>query len=317
MNFLKITIVTPVFNEELVIGSFYSRLNQVLNTLINVDHSILFVVDRCSDKSLSILRDIVEKDSSVKVLSMSSRFGHQMSLIAGIEHSKESDVIVMMDSDLQHPPELIPELIENFKKGYEVVYTIRNDTEGIGSVRKFAGNIFYYLLGYLSQVPISANASDFRLISRRVASVLVSEFHERNMFLRGIFTWMGFKQVGVEYVAQKRYAGSSKYSVSKILQFAIDGILSFSTKPLHMAVALGAFFSFAAFILIAIATIRYFIVESIPSGFTTLVVLLLLFNGTQLVVMGIMGAYIGGIYQEVKKRPRYIVDEVISKNDHS
>jgi len=315
MNPLKLAVVSPVYNEELVIGKFYAKLNQVLRTLEDVEYTIIFVVDKCSDKTLDVLSDIAQKDSAVKVLSLSSRFGHQVSLIAGIEYAKESTAIIMMDSDLQHPPEIIPELIENYNNGYDVVFTIRDDTWGIGYSRKVLGNIFYRMLGYLSQIPISANSSDFRLISSKVARVLINEFQERNIFLRGLISWIGFKQIGVNYVAQKRFAGESKYTISKISQFAADGILSFSNKPLYVAVAIGAFFSIIAFLLIAVSVVRYLTVESIPSGWTTLVVLLLLFNGIQLLVMGIMGSYIGRIYQEVKGRPRYIIDKVIERNE--
>jgi dolichol-phosphate mannosyltransferase len=312
---LKLTVVTPVFNEEQVIGHFHARTRGVLDSMEDVEATILFVVDRCSDNTLTILRALVKNDPKARVIALSSRFGHQMSLLAGIENSLDSDAIIMMDSDLQHPPELIPELLENFRQGFDVVYTLRRDTEDIGVIRKMAGNLFYRLLGKLSQVYINANAADFRLISGRVAKILTTDFQERNMFLRGLFSWMGFQQTGVEYVAEKRFAGQSKYSFSRMIQLAMAGILSFSTKPLQMGIFVGIGFAALAFVLIIAAVIKYFIVQSIPSGWTTLVVLLLLFSGIQLIVLGIMGAYIGGIYEEVKGRPRYIIEEEISHND--
>jgi dolichol-phosphate mannosyltransferase len=311
----KLAVVTPVFNEEEVIGHFHARTRQVLDSLENVDATILFVVDRCTDNTLDVLRGVVANDPKSKVIALSSRFGHQMSLLAGIENSLDADVIVMMDSDLQHPPELIPELLANFGRGFDVVYTVRRDTEDVGFARKMAGNLFYSLLGKISKVPINANAADFRLISARVAKALVAGFQERNMFLRGLFSWIGFQQIGVEYVAEKRFAGQSKYSLSRMLQLAMAGILSFSTKPLQTGIFVGVAFAALAFVFLMGAVINYFIDRSIPSGWTTVVGLLLLFSGVQLIVMGIMGAYIGGIYEEVKGRPRYLIEEEISHHE--
>jgi dolichol-phosphate mannosyltransferase len=312
---LKLTVVTPVFNEEQVIGHFHARTRNILNSIEDVDATILFVVDRCTDNTLKVLRDLVASDPKSKVIALSSRFGHQMSLLAGIENSLDADAIIMMDSDLQHPPELIPELLANFRLGFDVVYTVRKDTEDVGFLRKMMGNLFYRVLGKLSHIPINANASDFRLISIRVAKILSTDFQESNMFLRGLFTWMGFQQTGIEYIAEKRFAGESKYSLSRMVQLAMAGILSFSTKPLQMGIFVGVSFSALSFVLILAAVVKYFVVQSIPNGWTTLVVLLLLFSGIQLIVLGIMGAYIGGIYEEVKGRPRYIIEEEISHHE--
>lgn len=312
MSKIKLTVVAPVFNEEEVIGVFHVRLREVLATLKDVDANVLYVADRCTDNTLEVLRSLVRRDPRAKVIALSSRFGHQMSLVAGIDNALDSDAIIMMDSDLQHPPELIPELIERFRHGFEVVYTVRRDTENINPLRKLAGNLFYRLLAKISHIPMNANAADFRLISGRVAKVLSTDFRERNMFLRGLFTWMGFRQAAVEYVARKRSAGHSKYSLSKMLQLATVGILSFSTKPLQLGIFVGVIFSLLSFIMVIWTVVEFLIDKSIPSGWATLVVLLLMFSGIQLIVLGIIGAYIGGIYEEVKDRPRYIIDEEIS-----
>lgn len=312
---LKLTIVTPVFNEEQVIEHFHTRTRGVLDSMADVEATILFVVDRCTDNTLTVLRGLVAKDPNAKVIALSSRFGHQMSLLAGIENSLDADAIIMMDSDLQHPPELIPELLANFRNGCDVVYTVRRDTEDVSYFRKMAGNLFYYMLCKFSQVPINANAADFRLVSSRVAKILSSDFKERNMFLRGLFSWIGFQQIGIEYVAERRVAGQSKYSLSRTLQLAMAGILSFSTKPLQAGIFIGVGFAGLAFIFLTVAIVSYFIDRTIPSGWTTVVALLLLFSGVQLIVLGIMGAYIGGIYEEVKGRPRYIIEEEILHHD--
>ena len=306
---LKLTMVTPVYNEELVIPHFYARTRAVLDTLTDVDADILFVCDGSSDRSMEILRGIVEKDKKARVIGFSTRFGHQMALLAGIEAANTADAVVMMDSDLQHPPELIPDLVAKFREGYEVVYTIRKNTLDAGFLKKKASQLFYRILGALTEVPINRNAADFRLVSRRVADVFVKSFPERNMFLRGLFSWIGFKQIGIEFVAERRFAGVTKYPFSRMLRFATHGILSFSTKPLYFGLLLGLFFAGLAFLMIVYAIGKFFIVQTTPNGWTTLIVLLMLFSGVQLMVMGIIGTYIAGIYEEVKKRPRYIIEE--------
>jgi glycosyltransferase involved in cell wall biosynthesis len=311
MSSLKLTVIAPVYNEEDVIRDFHVSLCEVLATLGDVDANILYVVDRCTDNTLEVLTTLVEHDSRAKVIVLSSRFGHQMSLLAGIDNALNSDAIIMMDSDLQHPPELIPVLIDNFRRGFEVVYTIRQDNESFNALRKLTGVIFYWLLSKLSETPINANAADFRLISGRVAKVLSVDFRERNMFLRGLFAWMGFRQIGVEYIAQKRGGGRSKYSLSRMLQLGGNGILSFSAKPLKLGIFVGVIFSFLAFFMMLWTVIQFLIDKSIPSGWTTLALLLLMFSGIQLFFLGVIGAYIGGIYEEVKDRPRYIIDKEI------
>jgi glycosyltransferase involved in cell wall biosynthesis len=315
MTSAKLTIVAPVFNEEAVIEKFHDRTSLVLDALDGVDSRILYVVDRCTDNTLEVLRHIAERDSRAHVLALSSRFGHQMSLLAGIEHSLDADAIIMMDSDLQHPPELIPVLLKHFREGADVVYTVRSDTEDVGTVRKAMGNLFYSFLNRISDVTINPNAADFRLISRRVATVLSEGFTERNMFLRGLFSWIGFKQIGVEYVAEKRAAGASKYSFSQMVRLATSGVLSFSTKPLQIGIFIGASLALIAFLLMLGTVINFFIDRALPSGWTTVVTLLLLFNGVQLVVIGVLGTYLGGIYDEVKRRPRYIVEERVGFHD--
>ena len=313
MSRKALTIVTPVFNEEEVIAQFYERVSAVMTSLQeSYETKLLFVLDRSTDRTLSILRDIAARDPRVQVLVLSSRFGHQMSLLAGIDHSRDADLIVMMDSDLQHPPEIIPRLLEQNARGNDVVYTIRQSTEDTGVVRKAAGSVFYRLLSYLSRVPISENAADFRLISGRVASLMRQEIRERNMFLRGIFSWIGFNQASVEYVAARRVAGRSKYSLSRMVGLATAAILSFSTRPLQMSIFVGLAFAALSVALVVFTVVAYFVDSSIPSGWTTIVTLLLLFSGVQLIVMGILGVYIGGIYEEVKARPHYIVDEMIN-----
>jgi glycosyltransferase involved in cell wall biosynthesis len=309
----SIVVVTPVFNEEEVIGLFFERTTEVLKSIEDrFEWRIVFVVDRCSDRTLEILRKIAALDGRVQVLALSARFGHQMSLLAGVDNAGNADAVIMMDSDLQHPPEIIPVLVDRFLEGADVVYTVRADTEDVSGLRKWVGSAFYRLLGRLSDTPIHENAADFRLISRRVCTVLQERIRERGLFLRGVLNWIGYKQVSVEYRAAKRAAGRSKYSLSRMMALATAGILSFSTKPLRLGIGVGISFALIGFFLGAMTVAEYFFDRSLPSGWTTIVTLLLLFSGVQLIFMGIIGAYIGGIYEEVKGRPHYLIEEAIN-----
>lgn len=308
---MKLAIVAPVYNEELGIQNFHKQLTEVLSKIKNTEIRIIYAVDKGEDNSLEILREIAAADAKVTVLGMSRRYGHQASLLAGIEEGQTSDATIMMDCDLQHPPILIPTLMEKFKEGFDIVYTIRQKTEGISVARKFAGNSFYCFLNMLSDIPIQANSADFRLISKRVATTLIHDFPERNLFLRGLFSWMGFPSTFVEYKALERNIGHSKYSFKRILKFATSGIISFSSKPLYMGIVLGSLVSAIAILYLFIILINFFFDSTLPSGWTSLIILILFFNGIQFIIIGIIGTYIGELYNEVKGRPRYIIEERI------
>ena len=308
---MRLTVVAPVYQEEKGILHFYERTRAVLDTLTEVEATIIFVVDRCRDRSLEILRSVTQRDTKVRVLALSARFGHQASLLAGISNALDADAIVMMDSDLQHPPELIPEMLHHFYEGIDVVYTVRRNNSDSGIVRKHLGAFFYALINRLSSVDIPENTADFRLISHRVACVLAHSIQERNLFLRGLVAWMGFPQVGLEYSSPPRFAGNSKYTFYPAMRLAIYGLLSFSAKPLQVGLLCGIIFSCVSFFYAMILSANYFIDKSLPSGWTTLSILILLATGIQLIVSGIIGIYVGGVYNEVKKRPLYLIQEDI------
>jgi len=311
-NVKSLTVISPVYNEAAVIEEFYLSLKKQVDKLADRYVSkILFVVDRSSDGTLDILKKIAKTDSAVQIVALSARFGHQMSLLAGIDRS-ESDAVIMMDCDLQHPPELIPELLAEFEKGYDVVFTIRKNTDKSGFFKRVSSTWFYRLVNYISEIPINENAADFRLISRRVVKVFKEQVRERNMFLRGLLSWIGFKQTGVTFTAHRRAAGKSKYSIGRLLRFSAFGIVSFSKKPLQAAIFFGAVFSGFGFIIAVVTFFQYFFYAYLPSGWTTLVILLSLFSGVQLFFLGIIGEYIGGIFDEVKQRPHYLVEETIN-----
>lgn len=306
-----LSVICPVFNEEEVIAAFYQALAAVLDTIqVRYLAEVIFVVDRSTDRTLEILRGIAVTDPRVRILALSSRFGHQMSLVAGMDRAN-GDAVVMLDSDLQHPPELIPKLLEKFEEGYDIVFTIREDAPDTGPFRRRASRLFYRLAHRLTTVPLQESAADFRLISRRVARVFQTQIRERNQFLRGLFGWVGFKAIGVRFAGRPRGGGHSKYSVPSLVRFATEGVISFSKRPLTAAIYLGVTFAFLGLLLAVVTVFQYFSYASLPSGWTTLVILISIFSGVQLVFLGVIGEYVGFIFDEVKNRPPYIVEEEI------
>lgn len=306
-----LTVIAPVYNEEEVIADFYRELKRALAALSGYRANMLFVVGRGTDKTLPILRELAAKDSALKVLSLSSRFGHQMQLLAGIDHAG-GDALIMMDSDLQHPPSVILKLLAEYEKGNDIVYTVRERTADQGLARKWCSDIFYWFLNRISDVPISGNAADFRLISRKAADVIRKEVRERNLFLRGIFPWLGFNQAAVHFQANPRRAGTSKYPLSRLITFGLSGVVSFSRKPLRVGIIVGLLFALFGFLYAFYTVIQFLFLKELPTGYATLVVLLSLFSGFQLFFLGIIGEYIGAIFDEVKKRPHYVIDEKIN-----
>lgn len=275
------------------------------------ESTVIFVVDRSTDGTLDLLRQIANNDRSVRIIAMAGRFGHQMSLIAGIDYS-DSDVLVMLDSDLQHPPELIPQMLRYYEEGYDVVYTVRQDTPDINPIKRLLSRLFYAFINKISKVPIQENAADFRLISKKVVQVFQSQIRERNVFLRGFFGWMGFRSISVPFIVRSRPSGSSKYSFMRMVRFGVDGVVSFSRRPLQAASLVGFVFALFGFLMSIVTVFQYFLSSSFPSGWATLVILISIFSGVQLIFLGIIGEYIASIFDEVKGRPRYIVDELIN-----
>ncbi len=303
-----ITVVVPVYNEELVLQSFIGKVLEVLESLM-LPFEIILVNDGSTDGSLSLMKRLRAEDARIKVISFSRNFGHQAALTAGID-AAVGDAVIMMDADLQHPPQLIPELIRNWELGSEVVYTIRKDTEKAGIFKKLTSHGFYKLMRLLTNVEITDGASDFRLMDRKVVERFRT-IRERSRFLRGLVSWIGFKQVGIEFTAPKRLAGSSKYSVKRMMKFAVDGITAFSGVPLQLAMYFGFLIALFAFVYLAYAVIIRVFTNAAISGWASLIVTVLFLGGVQLITLGIMGEYVVRIYEEVKQRPIYIVDEAL------
>jgi len=306
-----IDIVLPVYNEEEGIERFYVALWEAVEPLRpRYRFRVIFVLDRSTDRSLEVLTGIAKRSPEVTVLHLSSRFGHQAALVAGIDHST-GDAVIMMDSDFQHPPSLIPLLLDKFEEGYDIVHTVRSYDPDTSAVKRLMSAAFYRIQNALSPVELRQGAADFRLVSRKVADVFRHAVREQNPFLRGLFQWIGFRSTTVAFLSQPRLAGESKYRAGRLLAFAITGILSFSKLPLRLAGLLGLSFSLLGAMYGAVVVYKYMVAGQIPPGYTTLIVSVLLIGGVQLVVLWIMGEYIGSIFDEVKARPLYVVDEII------
>jgi dolichol-phosphate mannosyltransferase len=305
-----IDIVLPVYNEEEGIAAFNEALFSVLGTLAGrYRFRAIYVVDRCKDRSFEVLCGLAERNPAITVLQLSRRFGHQMSLVAGMDESR-GDALIMMDCDQQHPPGIIPELLHQFERGYDVVSTHRRYDTRTSWMKRVTSRLFYYIQNRLSPVEIPQGSADFRLISRKVVSLFQASIREQEQFLRGLFVWVGFKATTVLVDSPPRTAGETKYDLWRLIQFSIAGIISFSRTPLRLATFLGVLFSFLSLVYGVVLTVSYFSDGSRPAGYTSLAVLLLLLGGLQLLVLGVLGEYIGSIHAEVKKRPLYIVSDV-------
>lgn len=300
------SVVVPMFNEEEVIEHTYHRLKQVMDCA-EEEYEIIFVNDGSRDRTSEIVAGICRKDSNVKLIEFSRNFGHQVAISAGMDYAS-GRCVVIIDADLQDPPELILEMIRKWREGYEVVYGKRLKRKGESVFKKATAMLFYRLLGSLTQVDIPLDTGDFRLIDRKVCYVLKG-LKEKNRFVRGLVGWAGFRQTSVEYVRDERFAGVTKYPLRKMIAFALDGITSFSHKPLKIASYVGVLLSLSSFIYLFVVLLqKWFELGTVP-GWASIVAINLFFNGIVLMLLGVMGEYIGRIYDESKDRPLYIVRE--------
>jgi glycosyltransferase involved in cell wall biosynthesis len=302
----NITIVIPSYNEESNIEKLLSSLNEVIVSL-NYNFKILFVDDGSRDGTIVKLKDLARNQDNLFYIELSRNFGHQNALKAGIDYAKlNSDAVISMDGDLQHPPALIPELIARWEEGYDVVYTVRAETESLSYFKNKTSKWFYSLMNKLSEIKFEPGTADFRLIDKRVAEVF-SDFTENELFIRGIINWVGFSQFAVDYMPQERYSGKSKYTLSKMIRFAIQGITSFSTRPLYFAVFLGLGLSVFSIIFFSIY-VGYSLYFGHPiSGWASVITAIVFFGCLNLIVLGIIGIYIGKLFMQSKGRPNYLV----------
>ena len=305
------SIIVSVYNEEAVLRLFYDELEKVLGQL-DFDAEVLFVDDGSTDGSRTILDSLSREAANVRVVHFSRNFGHEAAMIAGIDHAR-GDVMVCMDADCQNPPAMLADMLALYSDGNDIVTMVREDRADGGLYKRLTSHIFYRIINRLSDTPLQPNASDFFLVSRRVADVLRNDYRERTRFLRGFIQTVGFRSATLPYRAPQRAAGRSKYSFSKLLHFAFTSIASFSKAPLKLGIYSGLLFGLLSVALIVYSVVMW-IVDRPVGGYTTLIIFLSAFAAIMLLVVGVIGYYIGFILDEVKGRPLYIVDYIT--NDH-
>ena len=299
-----ISIVVPVFNEEDNIQHFYESICQNMEPL-PYEFELIFVDDGSKDRSREILRELEKKDSRIQSIFLAKNYGHQLALTCGLDYA-EGDAVITMDGDMQHPPELLPVLLEQWENGYEVVQTIRKTTEGVSAMKKLTSYYYYKVLNKLSDVHIQEGGSDFRLMDRVVVKAF-RRYREHARFIRVMIGDMGFKQTRIEFVAPKRFAGVSKFSPKKMLNFAIDGVLAYSIMPLRLGLYIGFLCAVVSILIICHVLVSKFIFDDAVAGWTTTMACILFFGGMQMMVLGIIGEYLGRVFEEVKKRPLYLI----------
>ena len=310
MENIVCSVIVPMFNEEEVLGETCRRLRHVMDES-GERYEIVFINDGSRDKTADMLRAVCQEDKRMKLIDFSRNFGHQCAITAGMDFAG-GQCMVIIDGDLQDPPELIPGMIALWRSGYDIVYGKRTSREGDSFLKKLTAKLFYRILRAMTDVDIPVDTGDFRLIDRSVADAL-KQLPERNRYVRGLMGWVGFKQTAIEFERSERFAGTTKYPLRKMLKLAMDGIMSFSFKPLRIATWLGSIISAGSFLyLISVLIQRLFLPDSAQPGWASLIAATLFLNGITLLILGIMGEYIGRIYDEVKNRPLYILRDTVN-----
>jgi len=299
-----VSIVVPVYNEESSIAVLAERLEKVLS---GYRHEIYFVDDGSRDGTLERIKTLCSSNPHLQYLSLSRNFGHQNALKAGLDHAS-GDCVITMDGDLQHPPELIPEMLAKWREGFEVVYTIREDHRGVPLFKRITARLFYGFINLIADVKVQEGTADFRLLDRSVVEVL-KNMNECAPFYRGIVPWTGFRQTGLHFKPLPRYAGRTKYTFGRMIAFALCGLVSFSIMPLRLATLLGFGMALTGFVIGLKAVIEYLVTRNTVPGWASTIVTVVLVGGVQLIILGIIGEYIGKLVNESKRRPHYIVRE--------
>jgi len=302
---IEISLVIPTFNEEGNVLRLYDEIKQVLLELQIAHYEVIFIDDGSSDASLDRIEELRGQDANVHFLQLSRNFGHQHALKAGLDHASGAAVI-SLDADLQHPPALMKDMIQLWRNGAEVVYTRRKDQQNIGIFKKWSAKAFYWFANKISEVPIEEGTADFRLLDQKVVAA-IQTFKESHLFLRGLIPTLGFKQVALDYEPAARFSGKSKYSLSKMFHFAINGITSSSAKPLYFSIYLGLFFAFLAFVYGCYAIYIAIFTDAAITGWTSLIASVLFIGGIQMILIGIVGIYLGKLFVQSKQRPTYLI----------
>lgn len=303
---MLLSIVVPVYNEEANILKFYQSVTEVM-TKLAYDYELIYVDDGSTDSSSSLLHELADRDKRVKVLLLARNFGHQIALTCGLDYA-HGDAVITMDGDMQHPPALIPELVRLWEEGNDVVRTIRDSTEDASWIKAFTSKYYYKVMNIMANVPIVEGGSDFRLMNRKALNTL-KRFREHGRFLRGIVGDLGYKQAELHFVAPPRFAGVSKFSVRKMIHLALDGVAAFSTVPLRLAMYVGLASGLLSILMILHILFVHFMSATVVSGWATLAVAIFFLGGVQLIALGIIGEYLGRVFEEVKHRPLYWTKE--------
>ena len=299
----KVSVIIPAFNEQDNIGVLADKLVIILSKYN--DYEIIIIDDGSTDRTLENVLKLSEQNEKLKYISFSRTFGHQNALKAGLDHAV-GDCVISMDADLQHPPELIDQLIQKWNEGYEIVYTIRQEERKLPLFKRMSSALFYKIMNLLSNIDLQKGTADFRLMDKSVVEVF-KDINESHLFIRGMVSWIGFKECSISYVPNDRFCGESKYSFPKMIFLALDGLTSFSVKPLHFATVLGIIISLLAFVYASYAVLARYIIGKELSGWVSLLVSILFLGGIQLLMLGILGEYLGKLFVESKKRPIYII----------
>lgn len=303
-----LSVVTPCYNESEVVRLFYDAVKPVLDALPDLDYEIIFVDDGSIDDTLMQLNEIAGPDKTVRVCSLSRNFGHQIALTAGLDFAL-GDAIVLMDCDLQHPPGSIPELVEKWHEGYEIVSAVRHNSQGTSWLKDFTSNSFYTIFNKLSPTHIPKGAADFCLLSRRVCDTL-KNMPERHRLLRGMVSWTGYKRALVPYICAERVAGESKYSMAKMVGLALDAVFSFSAQPLKLAFRMGLLMAVLGFLYLFWNVVSGLIYGGLVPGYASLIGVTVTLGGCQLAFIGLIGEYLARVFEEVKGRPTYLVKQL-------
>ena len=303
----KVSILIPAYNEEEVLYTLYDRLENVINKLNNYEFEVLLINDGSKDNTLNILRELRKRDKRMCYINLSRNYGKETAMIAGLDYVT-GDCCIILDADLQDPPELIEEMLKYWEQGYDDVYAKRKSRAGESFMKKFTSSLFYKMLQKSTRIPIQKNTGDFRLLDRRCVDAL-RKFRESERYTKGMFSWIGFNKKEILFDRDPRVAGSTKWNYWKLIDLAIEGITSFTTKPLRISSFLGVIISFCAFVYIVIIIARNLIMGEAVKGYPSLMAVILFLGGVQLLSLGIIGEYIGRVFNETKRRPLYFVEE--------
>lgn len=307
MKDYKLSVVVPSYNEEENVKVLAQRLTEVIHSMNVADYEIIFVNDGSKDKTLDNVKQMREQDSHIHFISFSRNFGHQNALRAGLDVAT-GDCVVSMDADMQHPPEIIPQMVAKWQEGYDIVYTLRQESKHLSIFKRLTSKMFYSMINKLSDININPGSADFRLLDKTVVQALKG-FKENSMFYRGLISWMGFKQYGIVYEPADRLFGTSKYTIKKMFAFALSGITSFSAFPLHISTILGVLVCLGAFAYTIFCIVAHFWTDIALPSWTPIMICVLFIGGLQFIMLGIIGEYLGKMFFEVKHRPSYLVRE--------